>query len=332
MDIIDIVGLSIIGINFIIFTPLSIIGTLRIKENSRLPHFHKRYPSLLYRIIIFALLYITIDRTYYILLNVISFINVSEYLYINKLPFNLSILIDPILSCFTILICLLCFLLRTWMLYFDHNYHLGRADVWRRNVGSIIERKQHRNDWFDQKKATFGNYAFIRKIMIFTWIILSIIMTTSLYFITNLVINELIFCFMIFLFVMLMIYLIHGIQSEWDFVHIRAELSWDLVFIISATISYIAITSVFTIYELNERMKYLTTSLIIIASIYGIVYMTLAYPLITWAAENKKHRSISVVMPQRNSRLLPMTTILKDAEAFEQFMLHLVKFCLVIPH
>lgn len=330
MDIIDLLGLSLIGINFIIFIPLSIIGTLRIKKNSRLPHFHKRYPSLLYKIIIFALLYVSIDRTYYILVNVISFLEISEYIYINKLPFNLAILIDPILSCFTILICLLCFLLRTWMLYFDHNYHLGRADVWRRNVGSIIERKQHRNDWFDQKKSTFGNYTFIRKIMIIAWIILSLIMLCSLYFISSVEINELIFCFMIFLFVLIMIYLIRGIQSEWDFVHIRAELSWDLVFIISSTISYIAITSVFNIYSLDERVKYLSISIVIITSIYLIIYMTIAYPLITWAAENKKHRSISIVMPQRNSRLLPMTTILKDAEAFELFMLHLVKFCLFL--
>ena len=327
MDEIDIFALTIILINFVLFLPLSIICTLRIKRHRRLPHFQKRYPKLLYIIIIFATLYIIIDRTYYLFLNVISFTNISKMLSINKIPFQLSILIDPIISCFTILICLLCFLERTWMLYFDHNYHLGRSDVWRRNVGSIIERNKTRQSWFDKRKSTFGKHSFVRKIIVALWFILTIIINITVYFITNVIISEIIFCFLIFLFVICMLYLIYGIQSEWDFVHIRAELSWDLVFILSATITYIAITSVFTLYSMDERIKYLSTSFVVIATIYGIVYMSVGFPLITWAAENKKTRSISIVMPDRNSRLLPMTTILKDAEAFELFMLHLVKFC-----
>ena len=57
--------------------------------------------------------------------------------------------------------------------------------------------------------------------------------------------------------------------------------------------------------------------------VYAIVYMSIGYPLITWSADKKQR--LSLVLPGRASRILPLSVVLRDAEAFELFMLHLVK-------
>eukprot|EP01084_Bolivina_argentea_P103635 185602_1 len=141
MDPIGSLAITLICINYLLFLPLSILCTLRIRKHCKEPHFQKRYPNLLYYIVLFAVLYICIDRTLYLFINVIFVYNNNNNILNN---------IEIIFCILVLLIFLSCFFKRTWLLYYDHNYHLGRSDKWRRNVGSVIQRKNY--NWFDKSK------------------------------------------------------------------------------------------------------------------------------------------------------------------------------------
>ena len=154
--------LSIIQIVFcILIIPIISLYSLKLFfKNNDEPYFTKRRPKLVKLFIYFGLSYIILDRSFILLIKVI--LNINEYAYI-----------DDILAILTIVPACLLFLLRLFILWFDHNFHLGSTnDAWRRHVGSVASQ-----NWFEKNQKKFGSkyYLFIYTITI--WIILVALFT-----------------------------------------------------------------------------------------------------------------------------------------------------------
>ena len=158
-DIIDIVGLSTLFIGIFIYMPIIIYYLIK---------FHKHYAdktimkyrnkSLIYTINILSIIILTIDRTYLCLASVI---NMDKYIYLPTWPCYLA-------SSISFWIIFLLFFIKTYLLYFEQQYHLSMINItWKKQINPGIE------DWYiKQRQSGFGSFKYLLKISVIPYIII----------------------------------------------------------------------------------------------------------------------------------------------------------------